>query len=106
MSRLTESAIEAFAKLFEFLGYDTIYAPDGEHPERSRYDEVILSERLSAAVRRINPIVPHSALQEAVKEVERLHSPELLVNTCQTTITAIRLICNYLPLKLCLSKLK
>ena len=45
MSRLTESAIEAFAiKLFECLGYDTIYAPDGVHPERSRYDEVILNE--------------------------------------------------------------
>lgn len=85
MSRLTESAIETFAiQLFERLGYHYIYgpdiAPDGEHPERSRYDEVILSERLSAAVRRINPTMPHSALQEAVKEVERLHSPELLVN--------------------------
>lgn len=85
MSRLTENAIEAFAiKLFERLGYDYIYAPDiapdGDRPERSRYDEVILSERLSAAVRRINPTVPHHALQEAVKEVERIHSPELLVN--------------------------
>ena len=85
MSRLTESAIETFAiQLFERLGYDYIYAPDiapdGDRPERSRYDEVILSERLSVAVRRINPTVPHHALQEAVKEVERLHSPEQLVN--------------------------
>ena len=85
MNKLTENAIEAFAiKLFESLGYDYIYAPDiapdGEHPERSRYDEVILSERLSTAVRRINPTIPQHALQEAVKEVERLHSPELLVN--------------------------
>lgn len=85
MNKLTENAIEAFAiKLFERLGYDTIYAPDiapdGDRPERSRYDEVILSERLSAAVRRINPTVPHSALQEAVKVIERIHSPELLVN--------------------------
>jgi len=85
MSRLTESAIEEFAiKLFERLGYDTIYAPDiapdGDRPERSRYDEVILNERLKVAVRRINPTVPHHALQEAVKEVERIHSPELLTN--------------------------
>ena len=85
MNKLTENAIEAFAiKLFESLGYDYIYAPDiapdGEHPERSRYDEVILSERLSTAVRRINPTIPQHALQEAVKEVERIHSPELLAN--------------------------
>jgi type I restriction enzyme R subunit len=85
MSRLTENAIEAFAiQLFERLGYGYIYAPDiapdGDRPERSRYDEVILNERLHSAVRRINPTVPHSALQEAVKEVERIHSSELLVN--------------------------
>jgi type I restriction enzyme R subunit len=60
MTRLTESAIEAFAiKLFEQLGYTYVYAPDkvngearggalghGDRPERSRYDEVILNERL------------------------------------------------------------
>jgi len=85
MSRLTESAIETFAiKLFEGLGYDTLYAPDiasdSEHPERSRYDEAVLSERLRKAVQRINPTVSHHALQEAVKEVERIHSPELLAN--------------------------
>jgi len=85
MNRLTESAIEEFAiKLFERLGYDYIYAPDiapdGDRPERSRYDEVILNERLNSAVRRINPTIPHHALQEAVKDVERIHSPELLAN--------------------------
>ncbi len=45
MTRLTESAIEDFAiKLFERLGYDYVHAPDiapdGDRPERSRYDEV------------------------------------------------------------------
>ena len=85
MNKLTENAIEAFAiKLFEHLGYDYIYAPDiapdGDRPERSRYDEVILNERLSTAVRRINPTIPHHALQETVKDVERIHSPELLAN--------------------------
>ena len=43
MTKLTESAIEAFAiQLFERLGYTAIYAPDiapdGDHPERTRYD--------------------------------------------------------------------
>lgn len=85
MERLTENAIEAFAiKLFERLGYSYIYAPeitpDGERPERSRYDEVLLTERLRTAVRRINPSIPASAQQEAIKEVDRIHSPELLAN--------------------------
>ncbi|MDO9046474.1 MAG: type I restriction endonuclease subunit R [Methylobacter sp.] len=85
MNRLTESVIEDFAiKLLERLGYAYIYAPDiapdGNRPERSRYDEVILNERLNSAVRRINPSVPHHALQEAVKEVERIHSPDTLAN--------------------------
>ncbi len=85
MERLTENAIEAFAiKLFERLGYSCVYAPeinpDGERPERSRYDEVLLIERLRKAVRRINPSVPLAVQNEAIKEVERIHSPELLAN--------------------------
>ena len=85
MTKLTESAIETYAiQLFERLGYDSLYgpgsAPEGDRPERSHYDEVILSERLSTAVGRINPTVPDHALQEAVKVVERIHTPELLTN--------------------------
>ncbi len=90
MERLTENAIEAFAiKLFERLGYSYVYAPDiapdadwhgAVRPERSRYDQVLLTERLLKAVRRINPSVPSAAQHEAIKEVERIHSPELLVN--------------------------
>jgi type I restriction enzyme, R subunit len=85
MTKLTESAIEDFAiKLFERLGYSYIYAPDiasdSERLERNRYDEVILDQRLAAAVKRINPDVPPHALNEALKEVGRIHSPELLAN--------------------------
>lgn len=85
MTQLTESAIEDFAiQLFEQLGYSYIYAPeiapDSDTPERGHYDEVILKDRLRSAVRRINPSVPTQALQEALKDVERIHSPELLSN--------------------------
>lgn len=85
MPSLTENTIEDFAiNLFEKHGYTYTHAPDiapdSDHPERSRYDEVILSERLRAAAKRINPAVPHYVLQEAVKDVERIHSPELLIN--------------------------
>ena len=85
MSRLTESAIEDFAiKLFERLGYDYIHAPDiapdGDRPERSRYDEVLLTGRLESALKRINPKLSPALLQAGLKEVQRIHSPELLAN--------------------------
>ncbi|MGZ0018991.1 type I restriction endonuclease subunit R [Nitrosomonas sp. wSCUT-2] len=85
MTKLTESAIEALAiKLFQQLGYSHIYAPDispdGDHPERRRYDEILLTGRLEKALQRINLGITGAALQAALKEVERIHSPELLIN--------------------------
>lgn len=84
-NKLTENAIETFSiKLFERLGYDHVYAPDiapdGDRPERCRYDEVVLADRLRSAVRRINALIPLAAQQQAIKEVERIHSPDLLAN--------------------------
>ena len=85
MSKLTESSIEDFAiKLFERLGYRYVYAPDispdGEHPERSHYGEVLLAGRLEIALKRINPKLSPAVLQAALKEVQRISSPELLAN--------------------------
>src|SRR5690606_18029918 len=85
MTRITEHSIEDFAiKLLEHLGYEYIYAPsiahDGENPERSSYEEVLLTHRMAEAVRRINPTVPAAAQEEAIKEIQRIHSPELLTN--------------------------
>lgn len=85
MSRITESDIEDYAiQLLEGLGYEYIYAPsiahDGDQPERTKYEDVLLSGRLAEAVRRINPTVPQVAQDEAIKEVLRIHSPELLAN--------------------------
>ena len=85
MTRITEHSIEDFAiKLLEHLGYEYIYAPsiacDGENQERSSYEEILLPNRMAEAVRRINPTVPSAAQEEAVKEIQRIHSPELLTN--------------------------
>ena len=85
MSRLTESAIEEFAiKLFERQGYSYLYgpdiAPDGVDSERRHYDDVLLTGRLEAALRRINPRHSSAVLQTALKEVQRIHSPDLLAN--------------------------
>ena len=94
-NRITENIIEEFAiELLERLGYQYIYAPDiahdlpvrdrtqtgGERPERNSYEDVLLTERLQNAIRRINPKVPIDSQEEALKEIQRINSPELIAN--------------------------
>lgn len=85
MTKITESEIETFTiELLEKQGYHYIYgpdiAPDSDTPERSSFEDVLLSEKLQAAVARINPHVPHDARADAIKQLKRLASPELLTN--------------------------
>jgi type I restriction enzyme R subunit len=85
LTRLTENIIETFAiELLEKLGYGYIYgpeiAPGEEKAERESFEQIILAERLKSAIQRINPDIPSNAQQEALKEVLRISSPELLSN--------------------------
>ncbi|MCG7847672.1 MAG: type I restriction endonuclease, partial [ANME-2 cluster archaeon] len=84
-NKITESAIEEFAiELLEKQGYRYIYAPDiapdSETPERSSFENVILLERLRNAIGRINPDIPSDAREDAIKQIQRLNSPELIAN--------------------------
>nr|CBH37073.1 putative type I restriction enzyme HindVIIP R protein, N-terminal part [uncultured archaeon]CBH40089.1 hypothetical protein, HsdR family [uncultured archaeon] len=84
-NRITESAIENLAiELLEKQGYQYIYAPDiapdSETPERTSFDEVLLLERLRKAVGRINPSIPADVREDAIKQILRLNSPELIAN--------------------------
>jgi type I restriction enzyme R subunit len=81
----TKSLFSGLAKStsqLEKQGYEYIYAPniapDSDNPLRNSFEEVILPNRLNNAVTRINPSIPHDAQQEAIKEISRIHSPELL----------------------------
>ncbi len=81
--KITESAIEKFAiELLEKAGYQYVYgpdiAPDSDTPERESFEDVILLERLREAVGRINPSVPPDSREDAIKQIRRLHSPELI----------------------------
>lgn len=85
MDKITEYSIEEFAiELLNKLGYEYIYAPniapDGETPERETYEQVLLIDRLKNAVKRINKSIPVDAQAEAIKEIQRIASPELLAN--------------------------
>lgn len=85
MTQLTEYQIESFAiQLFEHLGYKSLYgpdiAPDGPNPQRTSFEEVVLKESLRKAVLRINHELPVAVCEEAIKEVLRIASPDLLAN--------------------------
>jgi hypothetical protein len=58
MTRITESSIEEFSiELLKKSGYQYVYAPniapDSDTPERARFEDVLLLERLRKAVGRI-----------------------------------------------------
>jgi type I restriction enzyme R subunit len=85
MTKITESDIETFAiDLLERQGYQYVYgptiAPDGDSPERASFEDVLLFDRLKAAVARINPTVPADARAAAVRQLQRLSSPDPIVN--------------------------
>jgi type I site-specific restriction-modification system R (restriction) subunit/very-short-patch-repair endonuclease len=97
MTRITENIIESFSiELLEKLGYAYIYAPNiaPDFPSaggvsasggrggdtRDSYEQVLLIERLQNAVKRINKSMPADAQAEAIKEIQRIASPELLAN--------------------------
>ncbi len=84
-SKITEFDIEALAiELLENQGYQYIYgpdiAPDSDTPERSSFEDVLLLDRLKSAVARINPTVSEDAREDAIKQIERLSSPDLIAN--------------------------
>ncbi|EFW82708.1 type I restriction endonuclease subunit R [Pseudomonas savastanoi] len=61
------------------VGYTHLYGPDvaydGESPERDNYRQVILVERLRSAIAKLNPKVPVSAREDALKQVLELGLP-------------------------------
>ncbi len=97
-NKITESAIEKFAiELLEKQGYQYIYAPSiapdeangevregalgySDTPERQSFEDVWLMERLQTAVGRINPSIPVDIREDAIKQILRLNSPELIAN--------------------------
>ena len=85
MNKITENTIETFAiGLFKDLGYDYVYgphiAPDAENSERSSFNDVLLLNRLQKSVHYINSDIPTDVRSEAIKEIQRISSTELLTN--------------------------
>ena len=64
------------------VGYATLFGPDiavdGDDPERADYRQVLLLDRLRAAINRLNPSIPLPAREDALKQVMDLGIPVLL----------------------------
>ena len=85
MPKLCESDIEIMAieELCE-LGYTYIagpdIAPDSSMSERNDYSDILLEDRLRDAMRRINKNIPPEAMEDAIKKLQRISSPNLLTD--------------------------
>jgi len=85
MTCITESAIEELAiDLLENQDFQYVFgpdiAPDRDRPERKSFEDVLLLDRLENAVNNINTKIPIEAREDAIKQILRLNSPELIAN--------------------------
>lgn len=84
MSKMTESDIEIMTvEQLQAIGYEYVYGPDiepsGIKPLRA-YNQVILQEKVLAAIKRLNPHLSGEQCQEALKQVTQINSPDLMSN--------------------------
>ncbi len=84
MNKLNEEQIENLAiELLQNQGFDYCHgkdiAPDSAIPLRTNFDEVILKPILQDAISRLNPNIPNSAKDDALNQVLRVFSPDLMV---------------------------
>ena len=83
MARFSESLVEdAALEWLSGFGYVVVLgsdiSPDGRAPERVRYEQVLLTRRLSEALRRLNPHLPAETLEEVLRKVEQIETPSLV----------------------------
>jgi len=82
---VTESVVEEAAlEWLRGLGYATLFGPDiapGEpQAERSDYGQVVLVDRLRSALTRLNPAFPTEAIEDAIRRLLLVESPNLIIN--------------------------
>lgn len=85
MKPITEDNIEQYSiEELQKMGFQYVHgvtiSPDGESAERSAYDDIILKQRLLNAITKLNPSIPANACNQALNEVLRIGSPDVLTN--------------------------
>ncbi|AQU85018.1 MULTISPECIES: type I restriction endonuclease subunit R [unclassified Halomonas] len=77
---LEQHCLEWFAEGGWEIAHGPDLAPEGDAPERADYRQVLLLADLEAAIVRINPHVPQSAIEQAVAVVRKPESLDMVVN--------------------------
>jgi type I restriction enzyme R subunit len=88
MALITEELLEQeTVGYFQALGYAHAFgpdlAPDGDVSERTDFRQVVLTGRLRAALQRLNPGVPASAIESAVLQLANPNVPGLMASNRQ-----------------------
>ena len=83
MAYLSEAAIEQVVlERLTGLGYaiatDAQIGPDGKAPEREAYADVVLVNRLTMAIGKLNPTIPAEARSDALRKVLATEKPSLV----------------------------
>ncbi|MGQ3673882.1 type I restriction endonuclease subunit R [Xanthobacter sp. TB0136] len=83
MAYLSEAAIEQVVlDQLTNLGYavttDAEIGPDGKAPEREAYADVMLVQRLTAAIEKLNPAIPAEARGDALRKILATEKPSLV----------------------------
>lgn len=83
MSKFTENHVEEAAlEWLGELGWNIAYgldaSPDGPNPIRPAYHDVILLDRLRAAIARLNPAIPEDAREDAIRRLMASETPSLI----------------------------
>ncbi len=68
----------------EDIGYAIKFGPEialtGNASERKSYQEIILQNRLYTALELLNPYLPKEAIEDALRKVYKIESPDLILN--------------------------
>ena len=82
---MNENIVEQVALgWFEALGFNTCsgaeISPGSDTPQRETHEQVLLSSRLRASLRKLNDHLPEEAIEQAVRVVSRPPEPTLVQN--------------------------
>ena len=76
---INENSVENLAiDLLKNQGYDYIYG--GDDLLRSSFQDVILFDRLKKAIKRINPDLTENSIEDAIKQITNINTPDLISN--------------------------
>jgi len=76
-SSVEDATLEWFGELGYSIGHGPYIAPGEPEAERDSFEDVVLEDRLRAALQRLNSAIPEDAREEALRKVLRVGTPSL-----------------------------